>query len=131
MQFHGDETPELCATCPLPWVRAVRVSGPDALAAALGYATPLLLLDGHATSGYGGLGVTVDPMLAAEFVSAHSEKRVFLAGGLRPETVAAAVRVVRPFGVDVASGVECEGDPRRKDAAKVRAFIAAAREACA
>jgi len=129
VQFHGDETPELCATCPLPWIRAVRVSGPDVLAVALDYATPLLLLDGHAASGYGGLGVTVDPVLAAEFVREHAEKRVFLAGGLKPETVAASVRVVRPFGVDVASGVEDDGDPRRKNAAKVRAFISAAREA--
>jgi len=129
VQFHGDETPEFCATCPLPWIRAVRVSGPDVLAAALDYATPLLLLDGHAASGYGGLGVTVDPVLAAEFVRDHAEKRVFLAGGLKPETVAEAVRTVRPFGVDVASGVEGAVDPRRKDVAKVRAFIAAAREA--
>jgi phosphoribosylanthranilate isomerase len=129
VQFHGDEAPELCATCPLPWIRAVRVSGPEALATALDYATPLLLLDGHAAAGYGGLGVTVDPVLAAGFVRDHAEKRVFLAGGLKPETVAAAVCVVRPFGVDVASGVEDEGDPRRKSAAKVRAFIAAAREA--
>jgi phosphoribosylanthranilate isomerase len=127
VQFHGDETPGLCATCGLPWMRAVRVSGPEALTAALDYATPWLLLDGHGTGGYGGLGITVDPGLAAEFAREHADKRVFLAGGLRPETVAAAVRAVRPFGVDVASGVECEGDPRRKDAAKVRAFIEAAR----
>jgi len=112
-------------------MRAVRVSGPDVLAAALDYATPLLLLDGHTSSGYGGLGVTVDPVLAAEFVRTHAERRVFLAGGLRPETVDKAVRAVRPFGVDVASGVECDGDPRRKDAVKVRAFIAAARAAWA
>jgi phosphoribosylanthranilate isomerase len=129
VQFHGDEKPELCATCPLPWIRAVRVSGPEALAGALDYDTPFLLLDGYAAAGYGGLGITVDPALAGKFTREHAEKRVFLAGGLRPETVAAAVRAVEPFGVDVASGVEREGDPRRKDAGKVRAFIEAARGA--
>lgn len=129
IQFHGGETPEFCAESPLPWMRAVRVSGADALADALGYRTSMLLLDGHAASGYGGTGAAVDPGIAAEFVRANPGRRVVLAGGLRPETVADAVRVVRPHGVDVASGVEVRGSPRRKDFAKVCAFIEAARGA--
>ncbi|MDD5200812.1 MAG: phosphoribosylanthranilate isomerase [Terrimicrobiaceae bacterium] len=129
IQFHGDETPEFCAASPLRWIRAVRVSGAEALAAALACATPTLLLDGCAASGYGGTGVAVDPALAAEFVRANGNRRVILAGGLRPETVAAAVRAVRPHGVDVAGGVERAVDSRRKDAAKLRAFIEAARGA--
>jgi len=129
VQFHGDETPELCATCALPWLRAVRVSGQEALDAAMGYATSDLLLDAHSAAGYGGTGAMLDLDLAAEFVRAHRDRRVLIAGGLRPETVAAAVRVVRPHGVDVASGVESEGNPRRKDPARVRAFIDQARGA--
>jgi phosphoribosylanthranilate isomerase len=129
IQFHGDEAPDFCAASALPWIRAVRVSGPAALDEALAYATPHLLLDGHAALGYGGTGVMVDPMLAAAFVREHAERRVILAGGLRAENVAAAVQAVRPHAVDVASGVEQDGDARRKDAAKVRAFVAAAREA--
>lgn len=129
VQFHGDEAPELCATSALPWLRAVRVSGQEALDDALGYATSDLLLDAHSTAGYGGTGATLDLGLAADFVRAHSDRRVLVAGGLRPETVAAAVRAVRPHGVDVASGVEAEGNPRRKDPARVRAFIDQARGA--
>jgi phosphoribosylanthranilate isomerase len=129
IQFHGDETPEFCAASPLPWMRAVRVSGADALADALDYKTSMLLLDGHAASGYGGTGATVDPELAAEFVHAHPDRRVVLAGGLRPETVADAVRAARPHGVDVASGVETADSPRWKDFVKVCAFIEAARAA--
>jgi phosphoribosylanthranilate isomerase len=129
IQFHGDETPEMCAASPLPWIRAVRVSGPEALDDALKFATEALLLDGFAAAGYGGLGVTVDLPLAASFVAAHPDRRVILAGGLRPETVGEAVKIVRPQGVDVASGVEAAGDARRKDAARVRAFVEAARGA--
>jgi phosphoribosylanthranilate isomerase len=129
IQFHGDETPEFCTTISLPWIRAVRVSGPSALEEALAYATPHLLLDGHAASGYGGTGVAVGPALAAAFVREHADRRVILAGGLRAENVGAAVRAVRPHAVDVASGVERDGDARRKDAAKVRAFVEGARGA--
>ncbi|HEY8900444.1 MAG TPA: phosphoribosylanthranilate isomerase, partial [Chthoniobacterales bacterium] len=71
----------------------------------------------------------VDLPLAASFVAAHPDRRVILAGGLRPETVGEAVKIVRPQGVDVASGVEAAGDARRKDAARVRAFVEAARGA--
>ena len=129
IQFHGDEAPEFCAASSLPWIRAVRVSGSGALDAALDYQTPALLLDGFSAAGYGGVGATVDIPLAASFVRAHPERRVILAGGLRPETVGEAVRIVRPHGVDVASGVEVAGDARRKDAGRVRAFIEAARGA--
>jgi len=129
IQFHGDETPDFCAESALSWIRAVRVADPASLDEALEYATPHLLLDGHAASGYGGTGVAVDPVLAAAFVRDHAERRVILAGGLRAENVAAAARAVRPHAVDVASGVEQRGDARRKDAAKVRAFVAAARGA--
>ncbi|HEY8903539.1 MAG TPA: phosphoribosylanthranilate isomerase [Chthoniobacterales bacterium] len=129
VQFHGDETPEFCAACALPWLRAVRVSGAEALEAALAYETGDLLLDAHSAAGYGGTGAVLDLDLAAEFVRGNLDHRVLIAGGLRPETVAAAVRTVHPHGVDVASGVEMEGNPRRKDPVRVRAFIDQARGA--
>ncbi len=127
VQFHGDESPEFCRGRFPRWMRAVRVCGPSALAGALAFDTPWLLLDAFSAAGYGGTGTAIDLSLAADFCRAHPDRRLLLAGGLTPETVAGAVRAVKPHGVDVASGVETDGDPRRKDPAKVRAFIEAAR----
>jgi len=129
IQFHGDETPDFCAECPLVWIRAERISGPDSLEHALEYATQSLLLDGFSTAGYGGTGTAVDIDLAREFVRRNPGRQVILAGGLKPDNVAKIAHLVRPHAVDVAGGVEIGGDPRRKDVAKVRAFVAAAREA--
>ena len=83
------------------------------------------LLDSFVDGAHGGTGVTADWNLAAEAVQLHH--RVILAGGLRVATVADAMRRVRPFGVDVSSGVESA--PGKKDPEKLRAFIAAARGA--
>ncbi|MGH8047601.1 MAG: phosphoribosylanthranilate isomerase [Chthoniobacterales bacterium] len=129
IQFHGDETPDFCAECPIVWIRALRVSGPESLTHALEYATQSLLLDGFSTAGYGGTGTAVDIELARDFVRWNPGRQVILAGGLKPDNVAKVAHLVKPHAVDVAGGVERDGDPRRKDAAKVRAFVAAAREA--
>ena len=85
-----------------------------------------VLLDGHAPGQHGGTGRIAPWELIAAY---RPGVPVILAGGLTPENVAEAVRVVRPYAVDVASGVE--GAPGRKDADKMRRFIAAAREAAA
>ncbi|MGC1481125.1 MAG: phosphoribosylanthranilate isomerase [Chthoniobacterales bacterium] len=128
VQFHGDESPGTCAAHGGRWIRAVRVRDWATLdAAANAYLTPWLLLDAFSKSGYGGTGEGVDLRLAEEFVRKERDRRVILAGGLTPETVAEAVRVVRPHAVDVASGVEVVGDPRRKDREQVRAFVEAAK----
>lgn len=82
-----------------------------------------LLVDAHVPGSYGGAGVVADWDRAAELARQHP---VLLAGGLTPENVADAVARVRPWGVDVSSGVESNGV---KDHAKIRAFIAAARAA--
>jgi phosphoribosylanthranilate isomerase len=84
------------------------------------------LLDSYDPKTVGGTGQTCDWNLAKTLVKA-SEKPILLAGGLTPENVADAVQIVKPFGVDVSSGVEAE--PRIKDMDKVRAFVAAARGA--
>lgn len=87
---------------------------------------PSLLLDAHQAGEYGGTGRTASNEVAA-FLAANLP-RLMLAGGLTPDNVALHIAAVRPWGVDTASGVE--GDtPGRKDAAKVRAFIAAALDA--
>ena len=79
-------------------------------------------MDAHIKGAYGGTGETGDWSLA-RFIA--EQVPILLAGGLNPENVAESVRVVRPWGVDVASGVE--SDPGIKDPQKITAFIAAAR----
>jgi phosphoribosylanthranilate isomerase len=93
----------------------------DALAA-FGPGRPAFLLDANAPNAYGGTGQTADWEAAQPLAARYP---IFLAGGLTPSNVAAAIRQVRPWGVDVASGVEAA--PGRKDVEKMRAFVAAAR----
>ncbi|WP_242396363.1 phosphoribosylanthranilate isomerase [Anaeromyxobacter oryzisoli] len=123
VQLHGDEPPALCAGLPVPVVKAIRVEGPRSLAALASYEVSGFLLDSP-SPGYGGSGAAFDWALAAE---AAANRRVWLAGGLTPENVAEAIRAVRPFGVDVASGVESA--PGVKDHQKMKRFIEAARGA--
>ncbi len=120
-QLHGDEPPELCDRAPVPVVKALRVAGPEVLAALARYRVAAFLLDAPGP-GYGGSGRTFDWELARE---AARRAPVILAGGLTPENVAAAIRAVRPYGVDVASGVESA--PGVKDHGRLAGFLAAAR----
>jgi phosphoribosylanthranilate isomerase len=121
VQLHGDETPAFAARFAGRYVRAVRVSGEASLAELSAFTCPWYLLDA-AVPGYGGQGRPFDWSLARRAAAAH---KIVLAGGLTPENVAEAVHAVGPYGVDVASGVESA--PGRKDAARVRAFVQAAR----
>ncbi|MEI6321508.1 MAG: phosphoribosylanthranilate isomerase [bacterium] len=127
IQFHGDESPESCATEGAAfnfWIKALRIRREADLASAPSYQTPFLLLDAAVPGSYGGSGKTTDWSLASKFISENPKRRVLLAGGLTPENVAGAVQSVFPHAVDVASGVEVA--PGRKDPVKVREFIAAA-----
>lgn len=83
---------------------------------------PVLLVDAYRKEQYGGTGHTADWTIATKLAQQYP---ILLAGGLTPDNVAEAVRQVRPWGVDVASGVECA--PGKKDAAKMRAFVERAR----
>ena len=121
-QLHGDEPPELCARLPMPVVKAIPVDQVRALSRLLSYEVAAFLLD-TPSRGYGGSGEPFDWSLA-EGVSEVAP--VILAGGLTPENVAAAVRAVRPYAVDVASGVE--SSPGVKDTARMSRFFAAVRE---
>ncbi len=132
VQLHGDETPAFCRAVAArggPLTRALRVRDEASLAGAERWGTRTLLLDACRPGTYGGTGERLDWGLAARFVAGHPGLRVILSGGLDPANVAAAVRRVRPFAVDVASGVEDAGNPRRKDHARVRDFIQAAKTA--
>lgn len=127
LQLHGDETPEFCAQLRGAGhriIKAIRVRDDAALRDALRYAKEIpLLLDTFRPGEPGGTGETMDWNLAADFGRNHPERRVILAGGLIPGNVTDAVRRVRPFGVDVAGGVEIPNSPRRKDPSRMRAFM--------
>ncbi len=130
LQLHGDEDVAACKAlraAGIPFVKALRVSGADSLTASERFGTAEILLDAFHPGAYGGTGQRLDWSLAAQFVAEHRELRVLLSGGLTPGNVAEAVRRVRPAAVDVASGVETPGDPRRKDRELMREFILAAR----
>jgi phosphoribosylanthranilate isomerase len=127
IQFHGDETPEFCASAGSSfrfWIKALRVRSQADLDLATSFKTPFLLLDAAVPGTYGGSGHTIDWNLASGFVVSHPDCRLILAGGLNPGNVATAVAQVHPHAVDVASGVESA--PGQKDPLKVAAFIASA-----
>jgi phosphoribosylanthranilate isomerase len=119
LQFHGDEPPEFCTQFGLMSMKAFRIRDAGSLRELSKYQTDAWLLDAYSSDTLGGTGEKFNWDLAVE--AQKFGKPIFLAGGLTPENVADAVRQVRPFGVDVASGVESA--PGKKDAAKVRAFI--------
>lgn len=123
IQLHGDEGPELCNHPPYRVIKALRLQdgmSPDTMP---DYKASALLLDASVPGQYGGTGQVCDWGLAAEFAS---QRKVILAGGLTPANVAEAVERVRPYGVDVSSGVESAAG--KKDAEKVAQFIRMAKE---
>jgi phosphoribosylanthranilate isomerase len=124
VQLHGSEPPEVAAGMPRPVLKTVKVREAADLAQLDRYKPAAFLLDSPERWSDGGARTPISWTLARE---AAARGRVILAAGLTPETVAEAVRVARPWGVDVNSGVEAV--PGRKDAAKVARFIRAAREA--
>ncbi len=132
LQLHGAEPADFGAylsKAGVQFAKAVPVADWDSLAGLPFYGTNLLVLDSASAGAFGGSGQTFPWALARRFVDAHPQYRVILAGGLTPANVAQAVREVRPFGVDVTTGVE--DSPRRKDHERIRAFIEAARQAFA
>ena len=128
LQLHGAETPSFCRQLMERGIRcakAVPVSGSGSVANLPNFSTSRLLLDSVLGGEFGGSGRTFPWSVARDFVHARPELQVILAGGLTPENVGAAIATVRPFGVDVTSGVEAA--PGRKDHGRMRDFIAAAR----
>jgi phosphoribosylanthranilate isomerase len=121
-QLHGDEAPGDFDRLDPRLIRVVRVRDAASFAGETGWSPGLWLYDAY-VEGFGGGGVPAPWGLIAE----RARRPFLLAGGLTPENVAEAVARTRPDGVDVASGVESA--VRRKDPAKVAAFIAAARRA--
>jgi phosphoribosylanthranilate isomerase len=125
LQFHGNEAPEFCASFGLPYIKAAKVrAGLDLLQYARRYRNAKgLLLDAAVDGSHGGTGSTFDWALIPDQLPLP----VILAGGLQQDNVADAIRRVRPWAVDVSSGVEAAKGI--KDAAKIAAFIRGVRNA--
>jgi phosphoribosylanthranilate isomerase len=122
-QLHGDETSDLVQSLCGKAFKAFR-GVPESVNGFAREAAPALLVDASVKGMYGGTGVTADWQGARALARQYP---ILLAGGLTPESVAAAVRQVRPWGVDVASGVESA--PGQKDPDKMKAFVQAVRSA--
>lgn len=125
LQFHGDEPPEYCLQFGIMSMKAFRIRNAESLRPLPAYRTDAWLLDACAPGKPGGTGETFNWDLAVE--AGKLGRPIFLAGGLTPENVAAAIIQVRPYAVDVSSGVESA--PGKKDHAKLKAFIHAAKTA--
>lgn len=120
VQLHGDETPDYCRSLRgLTTVKALRVGADYSVESAATYKTDAVLLDAYVAGERGGTGHTFDWALAT--LTRERVPRLFFAGGLNPKNVAAALAAVRPYAVDVCSGVETS--PGRKSPELMRRFV--------
>lgn len=125
LQFHGEESPDYCASFSRPYLKALRMHPDlDPLAEMARHPQArAFLLDAYSPQAAGGTGQRFDWTR----VPRESSRPLILAGGLGPDNVADAIQLAQPYGVDVSSGVESR--PGVKDANLVRAFIERARQA--
>lgn len=138
IQLHGDEPPEfLPQWAGTPIIKALRL-GPERLAGVVAYLArcrelgsvpAMCLIDSYLKGRYGGTGQVADWAALREYGGERWHPPLVLAGGLNPQNVAEAIRLVRPYAVDTSSGVE--RSPGLKDPLLVRQFVAAARHAFA
>ena len=128
VQFHGAEDEMFCghfARLGLPFIKAIALKDPASIERIARFNTPDILVDAYCPHAFGGTGTPVDLDLAETFAASHRWVRVILSGGLTPENVGEAIRRVRPYAVNVASGVESA--PRKKDRTRIAEFIRATR----
>jgi len=124
LQFHGSETEQECSVFKLPWLKAVAMEDTESVIRAEQDfpGASGLLLDSHSKGKRGGSGKLFDWSLSRPVA-----KPIWLAGGLTADNVKQAIHTVRPYAVDVSSGVEAE--PGIKDSSRMKAFIKAVRQA--
>lgn len=126
VQLHGDESADYCAAVRdlgVTVIKAIQVAGPLDTAPLRALPVAAILLDAYRPDRRGGIGEPFDWRYAAPLAAVVP---VILSGGLTPENVADGIATVRPYGVDASSGVERDG---RKDPARIRDFVRAARAA--
>lgn len=119
-QLHGDETPEFASSLPIEVIKVIRVKDKSDLDKVAQYSGQAILFDTYSDKEYGGTGESFDWKILNNL---SSEKKVVLSGGLNPENVLEAIQIVRPYAVDVSSGVE--DTPGKKDHTKIKKFIEA------
>jgi len=132
LQFHGDEDADFCISFNMPYLKAIRIGGATTQGDLLQYkaefaSAQALLLDKLDPLQYGGSGESFD----WQIIPHEMRKHIVLAGGLNSDNVARAVDMVRPWAVDVSSGVESNTvvDMKTKDHAKIAAFVQQVRQA--
>lgn len=124
VQLHGDETPDYCRRIEQRVMKAFQIRSLTCLDPIANYRLSGCLLDAYSPTCYGGTGTSFNWEIASEAV--QRGHRIVLAGGLTPDNVADAISQVRPYGVDVSSGVE--SSPGKKNAVKMQEFIRNAKE---
>lgn len=124
VQLHGDETPDYCRRIEQRVMKAFQIRSLTCLDPIANYRLSGCLLDAYSPTCYGGTGTSFNWEIANEAV--QRGHRIVLAGGLTPDNVADAISQVRPYGVDVSSGVE--SSPGKKNAVKMQEFIRNAKE---
>jgi phosphoribosylanthranilate isomerase len=106
IQLHGDESPAFCRGFDLPVIKALRLEDEGILDLIPAYETEIILLEPCVAGKYGGTGKQADWSLAARVVKSFPDRRFMLAGGLNPENVLSACRRVKPYALDLNSGLE-------------------------
>lgn len=118
LQFHGEEPSEYCNQFGHPWWKAFRLKNESDLKQIPQYQSEWLLVDSYVEKAFGGTGVVSNWDLA---VKAKQYGNLFLSGGLKPDNIEMALQTVKPYAVDVASGIE--SSPGKKDRYKMDEFI--------
>ncbi len=122
-QLHGDEPPDFCMKLEGKIIKAIRVKDSIDPRVIESYPTQAILIDNYSTEAYGGTGETFRWEILKGF---DTSKKIILSGGLTPENVAQAIRIVNPYAVDVSSGVE--DSPGKKNPDRLKRFIKAAKK---
>lgn len=122
VQLHGDESPAFCQAFGDRAIKAVKIKDADTLSLLAKYQVKTFLLDSYSPESFGGTGQTFDWSWA---VKAKEYAQVILSGGLTPENISEAIRIVAPYGVDICSGVE--ESPGKKDHIKIERLMDAIR----
>ncbi len=128
LQFHGQESSDFCTQFGLMSMKAFRIQNGESLNELANYKTDAFLLDAFSSNALGGTGQSFNWDLVSDAKKLVGKRPIFLAGGLTPLNVANAIAQTMPFAVDVSSGVESALG--RKDPAKMKDFISAAKAVC-